>query len=119
MSGVQQPFGTTYEVVPPSTTGQVMGNLGAKGDTLVRIVATVTTSATSTLSIIDGSTSIALIPATTGVGVYSLTIEVQCLLTKNVKSLGTLVLSFNGKSNSSCLLGISDSGTGGILRYLI
>ena len=36
MSGVQQPFGTTYEYVAPSTTGQVMGNLGAKGDMLVR-----------------------------------------------------------------------------------
>ena len=79
MSGVQQPFGTTYEYVAPSTTAQVMGNLGAKGDTLVRIVATVLTSATSNLTIIDGSTSIPLIPATAAVGVYSLTVEAQSI----------------------------------------
>ena len=79
MSGVQQPFGTTYEYVAPSTTAQVMGNLGAKGDMLVRVVATVLTSATSNLNIIDGSTSIPLIPAAAAVGVYSLTVEAQSL----------------------------------------
>ena len=79
MSGVQLPFGTTYEVVPSSTTGQVMGNLGAKGDTLVRIVATVLTSATSNLTIIDGATSIPLIPANASLGVYSLTVEAQSI----------------------------------------
>ena len=79
MSGVQQPFGTTYEYVAPSTTAQVMGNTGAIGDTLVRVVATVSTSATSTLTITDGSTAYTLVPATTPVGVYSLTIEAQSL----------------------------------------
>ena len=77
MSGVQQPFGTTYEYVAPSTTAQVMGNQGAAGDTLVRVIATVLTSATSNLSIIDGSTSIPLIPANASLGVYSLTVEAQ------------------------------------------
>ena len=41
MSGVQYPFGTTYEYVPASTTAQVMGNNGAAGDTLVRVITTV------------------------------------------------------------------------------
>jgi hypothetical protein len=79
MSGVQQPFGTTYEYVAPSTTAQVMGNTGAIGDTLVRVVATVITSATSSLSITDGSTSYSLVPPSAPVGVYSLTIEAQSL----------------------------------------
>ena len=79
MSGVQQPFGTTYEYVAPSTTAQVMGNNGAAGDMLVRVIATVTATATSTITIIDGSTSIPLIPANATQGVYSLTVEAQSL----------------------------------------
>lgn len=79
MSGIQQPFGTTYEYVSPSTTAQVMGNTGAIGDTLVRVVATVLTSATSTLTITDGSTTYSLVPTTAPVGVYSITIEAQSL----------------------------------------
>ena len=75
MSGVQYPFGRSYEYVAPSTTAQVLGNLGAKGDTLVRLVITVTTSLTGTVSIADGGTSYAIAPASLGVGVYSLTIE--------------------------------------------
>jgi ABC-type thiamine transport system ATPase subunit len=79
MSGVQLPFGTTYETVPASTTAQVMGNLGAVGDTLVNIIATVGTSATSQLTIIDGTTSYVLIPNSTPVGVYSLEIDANSL----------------------------------------
>jgi len=79
MSGVQYPFGTTYEYVPASTTAQVMGNNGAAGDTLVRVIATVLTSATSALTLVDGSTSIPLIPNAAPVGVYSLTVEAQSL----------------------------------------
>ena len=79
MSGIQLPFGTTYETVPASTTGQVMGNVGAKGDTLVNITATVGTSATSTLTIIDGTTSYVLVPPSTPVGVYSIEINANSL----------------------------------------
>jgi ABC-type thiamine transport system ATPase subunit len=79
MSGIQYPFGTTYETVPASTTAQVMGQTGAVGDTLVNVVATVGTSATSQLTIIDGSTSYVLIPNSTPVGVYSLEINANSL----------------------------------------
>ena len=79
MSGVQYPFGRSYEYVAPSTTAQVLGNLGAKGDTLVRLVITVTTSLTGTVSIADGGTSYAIAPASLGVGVYSLTIEADSM----------------------------------------
>jgi len=79
MSGIQQPFGTTYEYVAPSTTAQVLGGSGAVGDTLVRVIATVTTSATSSVTIIDGSTSYLLVPPVAPLGVYSITVEAQSL----------------------------------------
>jgi hypothetical protein len=75
MSGVQLPFGTTYEYVAPSTTAQVLGNSGAVGDTLVRVIATVITSATSTVTITDGSTTYPLVPPGASVGVYAITVE--------------------------------------------
>jgi hypothetical protein len=77
MSGVQIPFGTTYETVAASQTAQVLGQSGAVGDTIVSLIITVNTALTSTVTIIDGSTSIALMPATTIVGVYSIPLNVQ------------------------------------------
>ena len=77
MSGVQLPFGTTYETVAASQTAQVLGQSGAVGDTIVRLIITVNTALTSTVTIIDGSTSIAIMPATTPVGVYSIDLGVQ------------------------------------------
>ena len=76
MSGIQYPFGTTYEYVAPSASAQVLGNLGAVGDTLVSIVATVATSATGTVSITDGSNTYSLVPATTPVGVYTIELNI-------------------------------------------
>ena len=77
MSGVQQPFGTTYETVAASQTAQVLGQSGAVGDTIIRLIITVNTALTSTVTIIDGSTSIAIMPATTIVGIYSIDLGVQ------------------------------------------
>jgi len=77
MSGVQLPFGTTYETVAASQTAQVLGQSGAVGDTIIRLIITVNTALTSTVTIIDGSTSIALMPATTIVGIYSIDLGVQ------------------------------------------
>jgi hypothetical protein len=77
MSGVQLPFGTTYETVAASQTAQVLGQSGAVGDTIVRLIITVNTALTSTVTIIDGSTSIAIMPATTIVGIYSIDLGVQ------------------------------------------
>ena len=77
MSGVQIPFGTTYETVAASQTAQVLGGSGAVGDTIVRLIITVNTALTSTVTIIDGSTSIALMPAATVVGIYSIDLGVQ------------------------------------------
>lgn len=77
MSGVQLPFGTTYETVAASQTAQVLGQSGAVGDTIIRLIITVNTALTSTVTILDNATSIAIMPATTPVGVYSIDLGVQ------------------------------------------
>jgi ABC-type thiamine transport system ATPase subunit len=77
MSGVQLPFGTTYETVAASQTAQVLGQSGAVGDTIIRLIVTVNTTASSTVTILDNATSIAIMPALTPVGVYSIDLGVQ------------------------------------------
>ena len=64
-----------YETVAASQTAQVLGGSGAVGDYLHRIVVSVNTSLTSTVSVLDNSTTVLAIPASTPVGVYSLEIN--------------------------------------------
>lgn len=75
MSGINNPYRYQYETVAASQTAQVLGGTGATGDYLHRLIVTVNTAATSTVTILDGGTSIALMPATTAVGVYSIPVE--------------------------------------------
>jgi hypothetical protein len=70
MSGVNLPYQYPYETVAVSQTAQVLGTNGAANDYLHRIVVTVSTALTSTVSIIDGSTTILSLPASVAVGVY-------------------------------------------------
>lgn len=70
MSGVNLPYQYPYETVAASQTAQVLGTNGAANDYLHRIVVTVSTALTSTVSIIDGSTTILSLPASVAVGVY-------------------------------------------------
>jgi hypothetical protein len=72
MSGVSYPYRYQYETVAASQTAQVLGGTGAVGDYLHRIVVTVNTALTGTVTILDGSTSIAVVPANTTIGVYSI-----------------------------------------------
>jgi hypothetical protein len=72
MSGVNLPYAFPYETVAVSQTAQILGTTGAANDYLHRIVVTVSTAASSTVSIIDGSTTVLAIPANTPIGVYSL-----------------------------------------------
>jgi hypothetical protein len=69
-------FNTDYEVVAAGQTDQILGNVGAKGDILERLVVNVTTSgATGTVAIKDGDGSaVTIVPANTPVGVYSVVI---------------------------------------------
>ncbi len=64
-----------YETVAASQTAQVLGGAGAVGDYLHRLVVTVTATGTSTLSLLDGSTTVLTMAANTPVGVYSLEIN--------------------------------------------
>jgi len=75
MSGVNQPFGTFYETVAASQTAQVLGVTGAAGDTLMRLIVTVSISLTGTVSLLDGATSYPLLPASLPLGVYSIEIN--------------------------------------------
>ena len=64
-----------YETVAASQTAQVLGGTGAVGDYLHRIVVTVTATGTSTLSVLDNSTTVLTMAANTPIGVYSLEIN--------------------------------------------
>ena len=75
MSGVNQPFGTFYETVAASQTAQVLGVTGAAGDTLMRLIITVGTAATSTVALLDNATSYAIMAANTPIGVYTIEIN--------------------------------------------
>jgi ABC-type thiamine transport system ATPase subunit len=75
MSGVNQPFGTFYETVAASQTAQVLGVTGAAGDTLMRLIITVSTAASSTVTLLDNATSYAIMAANTPIGVYVIEIN--------------------------------------------
>jgi hypothetical protein len=75
MSGVNQPFGTFYETVAASQTAQVLGVTGGAGDTLMRLIVTVGTAATSTVALLDNATSYAIMAANTPIGVYTIEIN--------------------------------------------
>ena len=64
-----------YETVAASQTAQVLGGTGAVGDYLHRLIVTVTTTGTSTLTLLDNSTTVLTMAANTPVGVYSLEIN--------------------------------------------
>lgn len=69
-----------YETVALSQTDQVLGVTGAKGDILERLIVQVTTAATSTVSIKDGSGSAMIVVApNTPLGTYTLTFGIPSL----------------------------------------
>lgn len=75
MAGVYYPYRYFTEAVAASQSNVVLGATGATGDYLHRLVVAVATAATSTVSVIDGSTTVLSIPANTPIGVYSLDIN--------------------------------------------
>lgn len=66
---VSGPF--EYETVAVSQTGQVIGATGAAGDYIDKLVVSVATSATGTVTLLDGATSIVITAANTPIGVYT------------------------------------------------
>lgn len=63
--------GMEYETVAVSQTAQVMGATGAAGDYIDKLIISVATAATSTVTLLDGSTSITITAANTPIGVYT------------------------------------------------
>ena len=75
MPEVAAQYGFKYEHVAASATAQVLGSTGATGDYLHRLVITVSATATSTVSLLDNTTSHTLVAANTAIGVYSIEIN--------------------------------------------
>lgn len=75
MTTAASTFALPYEHIAASATGQVLGTTGAIGDYLHRLVITVSATATSTVSLLDNTTSHVLMAANTAIGVYSIEIN--------------------------------------------
>jgi hypothetical protein len=75
MTAANATFALPYEHVAASQTAQVLGTTGATGDYLHRLVITVSATATSTVSLLDNTTSHVLVAANTAIGVYSIEIN--------------------------------------------
>ena len=75
MTAANATFALPYEHVAASQTAQVLGTTGATGDYLHRLVITVSATATSTVSLLNNTTSHALVAANTAIGVYSIEIN--------------------------------------------
>lgn len=71
----------SYETVAASQTDQVLGTVGTAGDLLHRLVVTVATAATSTVSVKDGAgAAIPIVAANTPIGVYSVELNTRSLV---------------------------------------
>jgi hypothetical protein len=69
------PYRFQYETVAASQTAQTLGGTGAVGDYVHRLVVTVNTAATSTVSLIDNATTVMTVPANTPVGIYEIEVN--------------------------------------------
>jgi len=84
MAGVNAPYRYQYEHVAASATAQVLGGTGAVGDYIHKLICTVSTAATSSVVIVDG----------TGAGILTHTV-----LPNNVGSgIGCYVIELNAIS---------------------
>ena len=75
MPEVAAQYGFKYEHVAASATAQVLGATGAAGDYLHRLIITVSTAATSTVSLLDNASSHVLLAANSAIGVYSVEVN--------------------------------------------
>lgn len=75
MPEVAAQYGFKYEHIGASATAQVLGATGAAGDYLHRLIITVSTAATSTVSLLDNNASHVLLAANSAIGVYSVEVN--------------------------------------------
>lgn len=78
-AGTNEPARTDYEPVGAGVTAQTLGPTGAAGDVLERLVVHVGTSASGTVSILDGGVGMAIVPANTTIGVYSVLVGARSM----------------------------------------
>lgn len=76
MSGILNPYRYQYETVAGGVTAQVLGGTGAVGDYLCRLVVSINTVATATLTLLDGATSYTLMTGAATLIPGALSIEV-------------------------------------------
>ena len=74
MAGINTPYEFPYETVAASQTAQVLGGTGAAGDYLDKLIVTVATAASGTVTLLDNATSIPITAANTPIGVYTVLI---------------------------------------------
>jgi hypothetical protein len=77
MPEVAASYGFKYEHVAASQTAHVLGTAGATGDYLHRLIITVSTAATGTVSLLDNTASHVLTAANTPIGVYSVEVNTK------------------------------------------
>ena len=75
MPEVAAQYGFKYEHVAASATAQVLGATGAAGDYLHRLIITVSTSLTGTVTLLDNNASHVLVAANSAIGVYSVEVN--------------------------------------------
>lgn len=69
--------GSDYEVVAPSQTNQVLGGAGSVGDFLARIVCCVETTATSAVTLTDGTTNLVVSTGNKSLGAHSVELGIR------------------------------------------
>ena len=77
MPEVAAQYGFKYEHVAASATAQVLGATGAAGDYLHRLIITVSTGLTGTVSLLDNNASHVLVAANSAIGVYSVEVNTK------------------------------------------
>ncbi len=73
------PYAYQYETVDASQTAQVLGGTGAAGDYLHRLIISVVTVATASVTLLDGSTSIVILTGNAALvpGVHSIEVNAR------------------------------------------
>ena len=79
MSGIDYPYRYQYETVAASQTAQVLGGTGAVGDYLHRVIISVVTVATASVTILDGATSIVILTGNSALvpGIHSVELNMR------------------------------------------
>lgn len=73
---IESPYRYQYETVAGGVTAQPLGGTGAIGDYLARLIVSINTVATASLTLLDGSTSISLMTGAATLVPGAVTLEV-------------------------------------------